>query len=123
MLPQSFERINGVTYDLAPNPFGLRSVRVDFPGGDVGTLVLTDDAGAVERPMGLDGVYRWSAGPNGVQFGLTARWTDGLLYIDYNTVGDIRAYTITARYVEDAVELTITQRDEFMSATVAGRAR
>jgi hypothetical protein len=83
------------------------------------TLTLTDAGGTATRPVGLDGVYRWSPGPNGVRYGVSARWMDAsTLVLDYNTIGDIRAYTITARYIGDTLEMTLSQRDEPMVVTL-----
>lgn len=122
-LPAIAAAISGRTYAFSTNAVGVVSLRLDFPGEQEATLTLSDSTGIAKRPVGLDGVYRWSQGPNGVRYGLSAGWIDpGTLTLDYNTIGDIRAYTITARFSGDAVEMTITQRDEAMSVTLDGRA-
>lgn len=71
--------------------------------------------------MGLDGVYRWSKGAYGVRLGDMAHWRgDDTLVIDHNSIGDIRAYTITARFSGETIDLTIDQRDEPMTARLRG---
>jgi CubicO group peptidase (beta-lactamase class C family) len=121
-LPAIAAEVSGKTYAFSSNPYGLRSIRVDFTDGPEATLTLTDADGTVMRPVGLDGRYRWSDGPNGVRYGVSARWAnETTLVFDYNTIGDIRAYTITARYLGEAIEMTLTQRDEPGVITVTGR--
>ena len=47
---------------------------------------------------------------------------DDTLIVDHNSIGDIRAYTITARFAGDTVDLTIDQRDEPMTVKLTGTA-
>jgi hypothetical protein len=80
------------------------------------------EADATPRRIGLDGVYRWSPGENGIPSGISAVWKDEqTLSIDYNSVADIRAYTITAHFTENSLEMTIEQRDEPLAVTLIGR--
>jgi hypothetical protein len=85
------------------------------------TLAAGDEA--IPRPVGLDGVYRWSAGAYGMRNGDAAQWRgEDTLIIDHNSIADIRAYTITARFAGDTVDLTIDQRDEAMTVKLTGTA-
>jgi CubicO group peptidase (beta-lactamase class C family) len=120
-LPAIASIVSGKTYTFPTNPYGLEALQVAFRDGAEAILTLTDRDGTIGRPVGLDGVYRWSSGPNGVRLGISGRWSDrNTLEFDYNTVGDIRAYTITARYVGDILEMTLAQRDEASLATLTG---
>lgn len=112
--PPLAQQITGRTFRVEPNAYGLASIRLDFPGGSEAKMTLHDPTGAVPRPVGLDGVYRWSEGMSGVRYGARGAWVDSRTFvIDYNTIGDIRAYTVTGQFTSaDALELTIAQRDE-----------
>jgi hypothetical protein len=123
-LPATAAEIGGRTFALSPNAYGLQAIEVAFPSVAEAMLTLSDQGSAIPRPVGLDGVYRWSQGPNGVLYGISARWSDAsTLVFDYNTIGDIRAYTITAHYVGDTLEITVAQRDERMVTQLTGRAQ
>jgi hypothetical protein len=66
---------------------------------------------------------RWSAGAYDIRLGDAAQWrADDALVIDHNSVEDIRASTITARFTGGIIELTIVQRDEPMTARLTGTA-
>lgn len=121
--PAMAAQISGRTYRLPPNFGGLISVRLDFPGGAEAVLTLADAQGAPGHPVGLDGVYRFSPGESGMPIGVTGAWTDESTFVlDYNTIGNIRAFTITARYAGDGMEMTILSRDEGFTLTLAGEA-
>jgi CubicO group peptidase (beta-lactamase class C family) len=121
-LPAIGAAANGKTYAFLANPYALKALKLTFSGGAEAVLALTDRDGTVERPVGLDGVYRWSPGPNGVRYGVSGRWTDvSTMVLDYNTIGDIRAYTITLRFSGETLEVTFDQRDEPAVATLTGR--
>jgi hypothetical protein len=63
-------------------------------------------------------------GENGVVHGARADWIDpGTLVLDYNTVGDIRAYTITVRFEGNDAGLTIVQHDEASTVVLSATAR
>ena len=122
-LPAMAAEISGRTYRLPPNFGGLVSVRLDFPGGAEATLTLADAQGAPAHPVGLDGVYRFSPGESGMPIGVTGKWADKSTFVlDYNTIGNIRAFTITARYAGDTLEMTIVSRDEGFTLTLEGQA-
>jgi CubicO group peptidase (beta-lactamase class C family) len=121
-LPAMGAAVNGKTYAFPANPYALKALKLAFPSGAEAVLTLTDGDGTVERPVGLDGAYRWSPGPNGVRYCISGRWTDAsTMVVDYNTIGDIRAYTITLRFAGEALEATFDQRDEPAVATLTGR--
>lgn len=122
-LPEIAAEISGKTYSLEPNVLGLRSVFFEFPGGPEASFTLTNAEGAVPRPVGLDGVYRWSAGANELPIGISGDWADErTLVLDYDTVADIRAYTITALFAGNMLDLTIAQRDEHEVIRLGGEA-
>jgi CubicO group peptidase (beta-lactamase class C family) len=122
-LPPIAAQIDGKVFRLAENPYNLESLKLEFPGQTEALITLAAGGGAIPRPAGLDGVYRWSPGPNGIRYGQTAHWRDDTtLVVDHNTIGDIRAYTITAHFAGDSLELTIDQRDEPSTLRLTGTA-
>ena len=121
-LPATAAQVSGKSFAVEPNPYGLSRFRVDFPGGAEASMTIEDPTGTATRPVGLDGIYRWSRGVDGVRYGATGQWTDPSTFvIDYNTIGDIRAYTITARFEGDRVALAVAQRDEPVRVELVGR--
>jgi CubicO group peptidase (beta-lactamase class C family) len=122
-LPAMAAEVSGKAYSLPPNFGGLTAVRLDFPGGDEAILTLTDAQGATPYAVGLDGVYRFSPGEKGMPVGSSGGWTgEDTFVLDYNTIGNIRAFTITVLYAGDGLVMTIAQRDESMTLTLEGKA-
>lgn len=122
-LPPMAAAISGRTYRFPANPYGVESFEAQFPGGAEAVMTLAAGGEAIPRPVGLDGVFRWSAGDHGIRIGDAAQWQgDDTLVIDHNSIGDIRAYTISARFSGETVDLTIVQRDEPMSVMLTGTA-
>ena len=112
-LPKLAEVLAGKVYTFPENAYAIRWTTLAFPGGAEGRMTIAVGDDETPRPLGLDGRYRWSEESNGVRFRDQAFWqNDNTLIIDHNTIGDIRAYTITARFEADKLALTIVQRDE-----------
>lgn len=120
-LPRLAEELAGKVYTFPENAYGIRWITLAFPGGAEGRMTIAVGDDETPRPLGLDGRYRWSEESNGVRFGDEASWQDDTtLIIDHNTIGDIRAYTITARFEADKLTLTIVQRDEDHTVSLVG---
>lgn len=120
-LPELAGDLAGRIYTFPENPYDIRWMTVEFPGGSEGRMTIAVGDDETPRPLGLDGQFRWSAETNGVRFGDRAFWRDGrTLVIDHNTIGDIRAYTITARFEADRLMLTLMQRDEDNTVELVG---
>lgn len=123
VLPATAAAINGRTYRFDANPYGIEWLKLDFTGQGEATMTLKIATDATPRPIGLDGLYRFSAGSNGIRLGDMGTWSDASTFVvEHNSIGDIRAYRITARFVGETVVLTIDQLDEPMTATLQGRA-
>ena len=120
-LPALAGELASRVYSFPENAYGIRWMALSFPGGAEGQMTIAVGDDETPRPLGLDGQYRWSEGPNGIRVGDTAFWLDdSTLLIDHNTIGDIRAYSITVRFEADTITLTIVQRDEVQTVTLVG---
>lgn len=120
-LPALAGELAGRIYSFPDNAYGIRWLALAFPGGAEGQMTIAVGDDETPRPLGLDGRYRWSEGPNGIRFGDKASWLDGnTVVIDHNTIGDIRAYSVTAQFESDTLRLTIVQRDEVQTITLVG---
>jgi CubicO group peptidase (beta-lactamase class C family) len=121
VLPALAGELAGRVYSFPDNAYGIRWMALAFPGGAEGQITIAVGDDETPRPVGLDGRYRWSEGPNGIRFGDKASWVDGnTIVIDHNTIGDIGAYSITAQFESDTLRLTIVQRDEVQTITLVG---
>lgn len=122
-LPATAASVSGRTYRFDANPYGIEWVKLDFTGRDEATMTLKTATDATPRPIGLDGLYRFSSGSNGIRLGDKGVWSDASTFVvEHNSIGDIRSYRITTQFAEETVVLTINQVDEPMTATLQGRA-
>ena len=72
--PASLGFDSGRTYRFPKNPYGVTSFMAEFPTGAEAALTLAVGGEAIPRPIGLDGVYRWSTGAHGIRIGDMAQW-------------------------------------------------
>jgi hypothetical protein len=110
-MPEVAREISGLTYVFDANPLHLQTMRLDFNAGAEATLTLTI---AGESPrigrVGLDGVYRFSPGENGLEVGIRAHWADAAtLLVEYDTVASIDAFDMTMQF--DGDEAVIEAKD------------
>jgi CubicO group peptidase (beta-lactamase class C family) len=73
-LPETASRVSGKLFALEDNPLKLRAISLSFDGGDTAVLHVLSDRDE-SWPVGLDGVYRVSAGaPSSSPVGVRGAW-------------------------------------------------
>jgi len=121
-MPESASAISGTPYVFDDNPLALRSMRLDFDGTAEASLSLSFADGSTRRMgIGLDGVFRWTPGDNGLPVGLRAVWSAlDTFAIDYDTVASIESFNLRARFEGDRVALDAVGRGGAPSVTLFG---
>jgi hypothetical protein len=123
-LPATAQEVSGKVYAFEPNPLDLATMRVDFDGTAAATLALE----FFHQPprtgkVGLDGVYRFSPGENGLPVGIRGAWGDeGTFLVEYDTVASIDAFDLRIRFEGDRVTMDAKDRTYQSGVRLAGRA-
>lgn len=121
-LPEMAKEISGKTYVFEPNPFGIKTISLSFPGQEEAILNLSLEEEQQVLPVGLDNVYRISPGG---EFGPLARkgfWrTDREFVFYYNEVSNIDNYQVNMSFENDEVTLQIEELTGLGGATFSGR--
>jgi CubicO group peptidase (beta-lactamase class C family) len=129
-LPEIAGIVSGQTYILDPNPLAIQSVSVTFPGESVALLEMTynfdefwfsvdreDLWTDMERPVGLDNVYRFSPGWIGFTMGMKGAWvSDDTFVIDIDNISHIGKDHYRLIFLGDEINLWIIngQRTEII---------
>jgi CubicO group peptidase (beta-lactamase class C family) len=81
-LPATVVAVSGKRFVMDPNPMELYSFVLNFPGGNEAELLFTS-AGSAERSLrvGLDGVFRFFPGENGVTWRARGAWQDSSTFV------------------------------------------
>lgn len=123
-LPAGARLVSGKTYVLDPNPYQLKSMRLDFTALTEAGLSLQFLGGAepVDGAVGLDGVYRMTTGRFGLPLGLRGQWSDEHTFaLEYDEIANRDAYRLEARFLGDKVILSIKERTHQRVVTIVGR--
>lgn len=111
-LPEISKTISGKTFVFESNPLQIKSLRLEFPTLSEATLLMiVADSQSMAGVIGLDGVYRMTPGRYDIPWGLRGFWTDPQTFVlDYDFVGDLEAYLLTARFEGNRLALQIRDR-------------
>jgi CubicO group peptidase (beta-lactamase class C family) len=123
-LPPIAATISGRLYALEPNPFMLKSVRLDFDARDAAhlTLAFADGQPSRNNAIGLDDVYRMSPGENGLPVGASGTWQDDSTFaIEYDAIASIDAFDIRIRFEGDQISFQAKERTYEQGVTVLGK--
>lgn len=121
--PETAVAVSGLTYVFEANPLHLDGMRVDFDSGDEATLTLMF-AGQPARVgrIGLDGVYRFSPGENGLPVGIRGGWADATTFlVEYDTIASIDAFDLRVRYDGDRVVVDAKDRTYQSGVRLVGK--
>jgi hypothetical protein len=110
--PEIAQSISGQTYELSANIYGLSSMRLTFPAGDVATLeiAMPEMAGGpmITLQIGLDNVNRFSPGRSGVMTASKGGWvSDHHFSATMDELGLINLWQWDLRFAGDTVALTL----------------
>jgi CubicO group peptidase (beta-lactamase class C family) len=111
-LPSTAQDISGQTWELSANIYGLSSMRLTFPGGDVATLEvnLPEIAGGpmITLEIGLDNVQRFSPGRFGVKTASKGGWVaENRFTATMDELGLINLWEWDLVFEGDTVELIL----------------
>jgi hypothetical protein len=122
--PAIAETVSGQTYDLAPNPFGLTSVQMQFDGSAEAVLRLTFADGRTPwtAPVGLDGVYRLSPGENGLPAAYRGQWEgDDTFAVQLDTLGNRESFILSLHFLDGGLEFSGREGTHAQGFTVEGK--
>jgi CubicO group peptidase (beta-lactamase class C family) len=113
-LPAMAHAISGKTYVFEPNPYGLGNIRVDFTEGAQEAhvvLVFTNRPTPQEGDIGLDGVYRMSAGRYGFPVGMRGHWSNGNTFLlEYDEIANRDANLVQLQFDNDRMTFRAQER-------------
>lgn len=124
-LPETAAAISGTTFEFAPNPLTIETLRLDFERPDEAGLEITlvDNPKPIVAAVGLDGVYHFLPGEFGFPQGARGAWADEQTFtIELNTFANDDAYDLRLHFEGDAAALELTDRTRGTTVTIEGKA-
>jgi CubicO group peptidase (beta-lactamase class C family) len=114
-VPPLAKKVSGRRYTLAANPLNLKSFVLTFSDAPGSQLEL--EGGGLRDgplPIGLNGVPSLSSsGPSGLPVAVTGAWErENTFFIEYNEVGGINTYRLRLRFMDDDVDVTLSERSQ-----------
>jgi CubicO group peptidase (beta-lactamase class C family) len=134
-LPGIATAISGKTFLMAPNPFGIESVRLVFDAAPQARLQITfiDGTPSPLAAVGLDGIYRLTPGMNldrsghpfvdfqNLSVGLRGGWTGAQTFVlEYDTIVNYYYYQLQMNFNGDKLYLAWCERTGVPLATITG---
>jgi CubicO group peptidase (beta-lactamase class C family) len=122
-LPPIAIMVSGKKYQLEPNPLALKTIRLDFDASTEATLSMTFSDGQPPRSgaIGLDGVYRFSKGDNGLPTGIRGRWADADTFIsEYDAIANLDAFDLKMRFTANKITIDAKERTYESGVTLTG---
>jgi CubicO group peptidase (beta-lactamase class C family) len=122
-LPAMAQLISGKTYVFDPNPVELQSMTAEFDGSAEAMNYVGFIGRPVESwPIGLDGVYRFSTGPDGRPQGLRGFWADEqTFFLEYEGITTNDHFMLQFHYDGDRVEVQAQETAHEIGAQFEGR--
>jgi hypothetical protein len=124
-MPEMASQIFGKTYRFGPNPLHLATARLYFDSLAEGKLSLTSSDGSPPHngAVGLDGVYRFSPGENGLPVGIRGEWTAPDTFVcEYDTVGSVDVFDMIMRFDGGRIVLFAKERTYEAGVEIEGTA-
>jgi hypothetical protein len=122
-LPATAAAISGKTYVFEPNPADMDSVSVVFDGSAEAIATTTAEGRpAMTMAVGLDGVYRFSTGPDGRPQAARAYWADEqTLVVEYDGITTNDHLIMRLRFEGDRVAAEVQETAHEVGAQFEGR--
>jgi CubicO group peptidase (beta-lactamase class C family) len=110
--------LSGRTWQFAPNPAGLRSLKLELTAAEPRYDIVAEGLGGAPRrisgPIGLDGLFRSQAIGAGGPLAVKGRWlNDGELEITSRTVGEGLVTTYRLAFHGNEVDVSFTSNQGF----------
>ncbi|NTU52022.1 MAG: serine hydrolase, partial [Candidatus Aminicenantes bacterium] len=124
-MPALAGRISGRTFVFDPNPLEIEACSLEFTADPaVAVFRITHDGGKREPwPVGLDGVYRMSAGEFGLPQGLRGGWVDERTFaLEYDNIGNNDHVHLRLTFGGDRVTVESRETAHELGAHFEGRA-
>ena len=125
-LPAAAKSISGQTFEIQPNPFGIKALRLDFPGTDEAGLAMSFDDASLDfaARIGLDGAYRFVNWEHDLPLGLRGAWEDARTFaLEWDGIGNRDAYLLRLSFEEDRLSAVVRERTRDDSVSLEGRMR
>jgi CubicO group peptidase (beta-lactamase class C family) len=127
-LPATAGAISGKTFVFASGSgSAIETLRLEFDDSAEARIRLTvvDYQPTRGGPVGLDGVYRISPGPDNLPEAWRGRWTDAQTFaVDYDRVANRERFQITLRFVGDTYDRVVfAARDRQSGRTIRAEGR
>jgi CubicO group peptidase (beta-lactamase class C family) len=122
-LPPAAAAITGKIYRLAPNPLRLATFKFSFDGSAEAQMSMTFSDGRRSRggAVGLDGVYRFSAGEGNFPAGMRGHWIDANRFaLEYDGIAYIDAFDLVLRFEGKAISIEAKERTYESGITLTG---
>lgn len=111
-LPPRAAMVDGIDYDLDPNPLGVRAVQLRFPSQAPAQARFRLREGELVVPLGLDGAYRIGIDATSAsRVAGRGRWTGpDQLVLEIDTIAGINHFTVTLDFEGDRLEGRVSER-------------
>ncbi len=122
-LPDVARAISSKTYIFEPNPAGLQSAGLVFDDTSEAIAFITfSGRPMVSVPVGLDGVYRFSAGPDGRPQVYRGSWTDPQTFLlEYDGITNNDHAFLQFSFEGGQVEVSVQETAHDVGAQLVGR--
>ncbi len=122
-LPEIAQQISGKTYAFQPNPATLESVALEFDGSAEATVYIqAGGSPLVSHPVGLDGVFRFSPGPDGRPSAYRGSWIAADTFLlEYDGITNNDHSFIQVRFAGNQAQLSIQETAHEGSAQLTGQ--
>lgn len=123
-LPDIARTISGQTYVFESNLLGLESIVFDFTGESAQASGQVKIAGnpTIALNIGLDGLYRFRFDEVGRQVAARGSWLDAQTFVmEYNSVTANDQFVLQFRYMDERVEVTVSDAYSGTGPTFEGR--
>jgi CubicO group peptidase (beta-lactamase class C family) len=121
-LPDVARLISGQTYIFEPNPAQLDSITMEFDSSAEAQFLAVSNGRVVSSgPVGLDGIYRFSPGPDGRPLAHRGAWIDAqTFFLEYDGITNNDHSLFQFRFDGDQVEVTVRETAHSVSAEFVG---
>ena len=121
--PETALRISGKTYRLSSNKLGLTALSLQFNGPDETKFYLDLGDRNFKLPVGLDGVYRFSAnGPSNLPVALKGFWqTENRFVLHYNEIARINNFRVKMTFEGEEVKVQLDDPTDYFDQTIIGK--
>jgi CubicO group peptidase (beta-lactamase class C family) len=122
-LPAIAKEVSGKTFVFEPNPLEIETLSLEFPGTAEAVLILKhSDGETTSWPVGLDGVYRMSAGEYGLPQGVRGEWVDDQTFaFEYDNIANNDHILLRARFASDRLVIESHETAHELGVRIEGR--